>query len=31
MDREHLSLEEEIQRIREFARAKRRQKALTST
>jgi hypothetical protein len=31
MDREHLSLEEEIRRIREFARAKRRQKALTST
>jgi hypothetical protein len=31
MDRERLTLEEEIQRIREFARAKRGQKALTST
>jgi hypothetical protein len=31
LDRERLTLDEEIQRIREFTRAKRRQKALSSS
>lgn len=31
MDRDHLSPDEAVQRIREFMRAKRRQKAFTST